>query len=329
MIRVRVVVGKNISNAMDSDLEKLMDNEKSNQDNFRCGYVSIIGKPNVGKSTLMNTFIGQKISIVTDKPQTTRHKILGVLSGGNFQIIFFDTPGLLKPKYKLQSAMMDAAHSAIADADVILYMIDAVEPHTESSVETDVAFKVLRNVNKPVFLVINKADAAYKPQILPMIDYYSKKFNFVEIFPISALMAEGTDELLKSIVKNLPFHPPYFPPDSISDANERFFVSEIIREKIFERFQMEVPYSTTVEIIEFKERGDKKDFISAEIYVERQSQKGILIGKNGAALKEVGESSRVDIEKFLGRAVFLEMHVKVREKWRDSDAWLKRLGYKM
>lgn len=329
MIRVRVVAGKNISNAMDNDLEKLMDNEKSNQDNFRCGYVSIIGKPNVGKSTLMNTFIGQKISIVTDKPQTTRHKILGVLSGGNFQIIFFDTPGLLKPKYKLQSAMMDAAHSAIADADVILYMIDAVEPHTESSVETDVAFKVLRNVNKPVFLVINKADAAYKPQILPMIDYYSKKFNFVEIFPISALMAEGTDELLKSIVKNLPFHPPYFPPDSISDANERFFVSEIIREKIFERFQMEVPYSTTVEIIEFKERGDKKDFISAEIYVERQSQKGILIGKNGAALKEVGESSRVDIEKFLGRAVFLEMHVKVREKWRDSDAWLKRLGYKM
>lgn len=321
MIRVRVGVEKNISNAMDS--------KKPSLDNFRCGYVSIIGKPNVGKSTLMNTFIGQKISIVTDKPQTTRHKILGILSGEKFQIIFFDTPGLLKPKYKLQSAMMDAAHSAIAEAEVILYMVDAVEPHLISSVDADVAFKVLRDVNKPVFLVINKSDAVKKAQILPIIDYYSKKFNFVEIFPISALMAEGTTELLKSIVEKLPFHPPYFPSDSISDANERFFVSEIIREKIFERFQMEVPYSTTVEIIEFKERGDKKDFISAEIYVERQSQKGILIGKNGSALKEVGESARADIETFLGRPVFLEMHVKVREKWRDSEAWLKRLGYKL
>jgi GTP-binding protein Era len=307
---------RNISSAMD------------NKDDFRCGYVALIGKPNVGKSTLMNTLVGQKISIVTDKPQTTRHKILGLLSAERYQIIFLDTPGLLKPKYLLQSAMMEAAHSAIADADVVLYMIDVLEPQMESNSDHDVAFKVLQNVDKPVYLVINKSDAIRKHQILPIIDYYSKKYNFVEIFPISALQSEGTADLLKSVVEKLPYHPPYYPLDSLSDANEKFFVSEIIREKIFEIFQQEIPYSTTVEIIEFKERADKKDFISAEIYVERQSQKGILIGKNGAALKQVGESARLDIEKFLGRPVFLEMHVKVREKWRDSDAWLKRLGYK-
>ena len=299
-----------------------------NKNDFRCGYVALIGKPNVGKSTLMNTLVGQKISIVTDKPQTTRHKILGILSAEKFQIIFLDTPGLLKPKYLLQSAMMEATHSAIADADVVLYMIDALEPHMESNSDHYVAFKVLKNVGKPVYLIINKSDAIRKHQILPIIDYYSKKYNFVEIFPISALQAEGTADLLKSVVEKLPIHPPYYPLDSLSDANEKFFVSEIIREKIFEKFQQEIPYSTTVEIIEFKERADKKDFVSAEIYVERQSQKGILIGKNGAALKDVGESARLDIEKFLGRPVFLEMHVKVREKWRDSDAWLKRLGYK-
>jgi GTP-binding protein Era len=316
MIRVRVEAERNISSAMD------------NRDDFRCGYVALIGKPNVGKSTLMNTLVGQKISIVTDKPQTTRHKILGLLSAEKHQIIFLDTPGLLKPKYLLQSAMMEATHSAIADADIVLYMIDALEPQMESNSDHDVAFKVLKNVGKPVYLIINKSDAIRKHQILPIIDYYSKKYNFVEIFPISALQAEGTVDLLKSVVEKLPIHPPYYPLDSLSDANEKFFVSEIIREKIFEKFQQEIPYSTTVEIIEFKERADKKDFVSAEIYVERQSQKGILIGKNGAALKDVGESARLDIEKFLGRPVFLEMHVKVREKWRDSDAWLKRLGYK-
>jgi GTP-binding protein Era len=315
-IHVRAEAERNLNSAMD------------NKNDFRCGYVALIGKPNVGKSTLMNTLVGQKISIVTDKPQTTRHKILGILSTEKHQIIFLDTPGLLKPKYLLQSAMMEATHSAIADADVVLYMIDVLEPQMESNSDHDVAFKVLKNVAKPVYLIINKSDAIRKHQILPIIDYYSKKYNFAEIFPISALQAEGTADLLKSVIEKLPIHPPYYPLDSLSDANEKFFVSEIIREKIFEKFQQEIPYSTTVEIIEFKERADKKDFVSAEIYVERQSQKGILIGKNGAALKDVGESARLDIEKFLGRPVFLEMYVKVREKWRDSDAWLKRLGYK-
>lgn len=295
--------------------------------NFRCGYVVIVGEPNVGKSTLMNRLIGQKISIVTNKPQTTRHKLLGILSSDSYQIIFLDTPGLLKPKYKLQSFMMDAAYSAMNDADVIFMMVDAEEKIDKKN-DVDITFDLIKKINKPTFLLINKVDLVNKFLLLPIIDFYSKKFPFVEIFPISALNGIGTDNLLNSLVNSLPLHPPYYPTDSVSDASERFFVSEIIREKIFEKYKQEIPYSTTVEITEFKERTVKKDFISAEIYVERQSQKGILIGKNGEALKSIGESARADLEKFLGRSVFLDLHVKVREKWRDSEAWLKRLGYK-
>ncbi|MDI6780001.1 MAG: GTPase Era [Bacteroidota bacterium] len=295
---------------------------------FRCGYVCIIGEPNVGKSTLMNTLIGQKISIVTDKPQTTRHKILGILSNEQFQIIFLDTPGLLKPKYLLQKAMMDAAHAAMNDADVVIFMVDALDPKMDKDIEHDVAFQALNKINKSAFLLINKVDIIDKFKLLPIIDFYSKRFEFVEVFPISALNALGTADLLKSVVEKLPVHPPYYPLDFVSDSSERFFVSELIREKIFEKFRQEIPYSATVEIIEFREQVGKKDFINAEIYVERQSQKGILIGKNGLALKQIGELARVEIEKFLGRSVFLELHIKVREKWRDSDTWLKRLGYR-
>lgn len=295
--------------------------------NFKCGYVVIVGEPNVGKSTLLNKLLGQKISIVTNKPQTTRHKLLGILSSDSYQIIFLDTPGLLKPKYKLQSFMMDAAYSAINDADVVFMMVDAAEKF-DKKIDYDITFDLIKKINKPTFLVINKVDLVKKSSLLPIIDFYSNKFPFVEIFPISALNGIGTDDLLKSVVDNLPLHPPYYPTDSLSDASERFFVSEIIREKIFEKYKQEIPYSTTVEIIEFKERKAKKDFISADIYVERQSQKGILIGKKGEALKEIGETARADLEKFLDRSVFLELHVKVREKWRDSDAWLNRLGYK-
>ncbi len=287
----------------------------------------IVGEPNVGKSTLLNKLLGQKISIVTNKPQTTRHKLLGILSSDSYQIIFLDTPGLLKPKYKLQSFMMDAAYSAINDADVVFMMVDAAEKF-DKKIDYDITFDLIKKINKPTFLVINKVDLVKKSSLLPIIDFYSNKFPFVEIFPISALNGIGTDDLLKSVVDNLPLHPPYYPTDSLSDASERFFVSEIIREKIFEKYKQEIPYSTTVEIIEFKERKAKKDFISADIYVERQSQKGILIGKKGEALKEIGETARADLEKFLDRSVFLELHVKVREKWRDSDAWLNRLGYK-
>ena len=296
---------------------------------FRTGYVAIIGDPNVGKSTLMNGLICQKISIVSSKPQTTRHKILGILSRENYQIIFLDTPGLLKPKYLLHEAMMKFAHSAIQDADLLLFMIEATDPKIGLEIEHDVAFQTLKRSRKPVFLVINKIDLVKKQGVLPMIAFYSEKYSFEEIFPISALKLEGTNDLLDAIVKELPESPPFYPLDMVSDHSERFFVSEIIREKIFEHFRQEIPYSTTVEIIEFKEQQGRKDVISAEIYVERESQKGILIGKQGMALKQVGELARKDIEQFLVRAVFLELHVKVRTKWRDKKELLKQLGYRL
>lgn len=294
---------------------------------FRSGFVAIIGDPNVGKSTLMNALIGQKISIVTPKPQTTRHKILGILSKENYQIVFLDTPGLLKPKYLLHEAMMKFAQSAIEDADLVLFMIDATDPKVGPEIEHDEAFKVLKSLKKTTYLVINKIDLVKKEDILPIIAFYSDKFSFKEIFPISALNLTGTEELVNAIVNELPDHEPYYPTDIVSEHSERFFVAEIIREKIFEKFREEVPYSTTVDIVEFREEEGKKDFVSADIYVERDSQKGILIGKGGQALKEIGTAARKDIEEFLGRKVYLELHVKVREKWREKKQWLERLGY--
>lgn len=295
---------------------------------FRCGYVAIIGEPNVGKSTLMNGLIGQKLSIVTRKPQTTRHKILGILSTDECQIIFLDTPGIIKPKYLLHEAMMAFASSALTDADVVLFMIDALDPKVGVDLTHEDAFSKLKGLRKPVFLVINKVDAVNKVEILPIIEFYSKSFAFKEIFPISALKLDGTEALVKSIARELPKHPPFFPPDSVSDQNERFFVSEIIREKIFQKYQQEIPYSTAVEIVEFKEREEGKTFINADIYVERDSQKGILIGKEGAALKQIGRWARKDIEEFLQHPVFLELHVKVRKDWREDGEWLTRLGYR-
>lgn len=299
-----------------------------NYNNFKSGYVAIIGEPNVGKSTLMNSLIGQKISAVTNKPQTTRHKILGILSTKQYQIIFLDTPGLLKPKYLLHEVMLNSAKAALNDADIVLFMVDAINPQMDKDSTEAVNLRWLNKIKKPVFLLINKIDLIKKQNILPIIAFYSEKYPFKEIFPISALNLQGTENLLKSIVKELPEHPPYYPLDIVSESNERFFVSEIIREKIFEIFRDEIPYSTTVDIIEFKERENRKDFISAEIYTEKDSQKGILIGKKGSALKEVGELSRKAIEEFLQHPVFLELHVKVRSNWRDDANRLKQLGYK-
>ena len=303
------------------------DNQNISAD-FRCGYVTIIGEPNVGKSTLMNALLGQKISIVTKKPQTTRHKILGILSTQEHQVIFLDTPGIIKPKYLLQEVMMQFASSAMQDADLLFFMIDATDPKTDAGQSETEAFKKLQDLQKPVFLVINKIDMVNKADLLPVMDHYSKLYPFKEIFPISALNSEGTPPLLKAMTTHLPVHPPFYPLDIISEQSERFFVSEIIREKIFMKCQEEVPYSTTVDIIEFKEREKGKWLVSADVYVERDSQKGILIGKNGSMLKEIGQHARRDIEKFLGHPVFLELHVKVREKWREDGQWLARLGYK-
>ncbi len=293
---------------------------------YRCGYVTIIGEPNVGKSTLMNGLLQQKISIVTNKPQTTRHKVLGLLSTTEYQMIFLDTPGIIKPRYLLHEMMMQFAGVAIADADILLFMIDATHPNTNADLAHEEAFGKLNGLKKPVFLVINKVDLVNKNVLLPVIEFYSKAFPFKEIFPISALKLDGTDALVKTLVPLLPQHPPLYPIDIVSEQNERFFVSEIIREKIFLTTKEEVPYSTTVDIVEFKERETGKTFISADIYVERESQKGILIGKQGSALKNIGQRARKDIESFLGRPVFLELHVKVRQ-WREDKQWLTRLGY--
>jgi len=306
----------------------MSEEQSSISDNFRCGYVAIIGEPNVGKSTLMNGLIGQKLSIVTPKPQTTRHKVLGLLSSSEHQVIFLDTPGIIKPKYLLHEAMMAFASSALEDADVVLFMIDATDPKVGADLTHEEAFSKLKGLHKPVFLVINKADAVNKVEILPVMEFYSRAFAFKEIFPISALKLDGTQELLKAIFSQLPIHSPFYPLDIVSEQDERFFVSEIIREKIFEKYQQEIPYSTTVVIAEFKEREEGKTFISADIYVERDSQKGILIGKQGAALKQIGRWARKDIEVFLEHTVFLELRVKVRKDWREDKEWLARFGYK-
>jgi GTP-binding protein Era len=294
---------------------------------FRTGYVAIVGEPNVGKSTLLNALLEQKISIVTVKPQTTRRRILGILNGKGYQAIFLDTPGILKPKYLLQKAMLDTVFSAIDDADLVFLMIDARHPDIEAGEKDELVLSSLRRTGKPLFLLINKIDLVQKSELLPTIDRYSKLSLFKEIVPISALNHENVDDLKATLVRYLPVGGPYFPLDAITDQPEKFFVAELIREKVFEKYRDEIPYSTEVEVVEFKEREGKKDFISVEISVERDSQKGILIGKGGAALKEVGELARTEIEDFLDRPVFLEMRVKVRQAWRKDERWLKRLGY--
>jgi len=294
---------------------------------FRAGYVALIGKPNVGKSTLFNALVGQQLSIVTKKPQTTRHRILGISTSERAQIIFLDTPGILEPKYRLHAAMMKSARLAMGDADIILWMIDMTAMHPQEDIRERIALDFLTELRKPVFLVINKIDLVPRERILPVIAESSAAFPFREIFPVSALKCLGVDELRDTLVSILPLHPPFYPPDIVTEQPERFFVSELIRARIFENLRDELPYSTSVDILDFKEEAGKKDVINAEIFVERESQKGIVIGREGKALKKIGQEARKDIEAFLERPVFLELHVKVREKWRQSDAWLKRLGY--
>jgi GTP-binding protein Era len=293
--------------------------------NYKTGYVAIVGEPNVGKSTLLNALLEQKISIVTNKPQTTRQRVLGILSREDAQIIFLDTPGLLKPKYLLHKEMVKSAESALAEADVVLVM-------TQTSRGTDLPIEVSERIlplgkTKPMLLIINKADKVNKADLLPMIATFAKLSHFKEIIPISALRHDNLDAVVQSLIQYLPEHEALYPQDIVSESPERFFVAEFIREQLFEKFSEEIPYSTAVEIREFKERESGKTFISADIIVERDSQKGIIIGKKGEALKSVGTSARIQIEGFLQRAVFLELHVKVKEKWRESEAMLRQLGY--
>ena len=292
---------------------------------FKAGYVAIVGEPNVGKSTLMNSLLNQKISIVTPKPQTTRQRVLGILSRDDAQIVFLDTPGLIKPKYLLHQKMLSSAEAALNDADVIVVM---TEVSRGTMIPAEVEKLVLKKyAAKPILLVINKVDAVYKPEILPTMAEFSQRSEFKEVIPISALKQDNLDDLLKTLLRYLPVHEPFYPTDIVSDSPERFFVSEFIREKVFEQFSEEIPYSTAVEITEFKEREAGKTYISADIVVERESQKGILIGKGGEALKLVGQAARREIELFLQHPVFLELRVKVREHWRERESLLKSYGY--
>jgi GTP-binding protein Era len=292
---------------------------------FKAGYVAIVGEPNVGKSTLMNALLNQKISIVTSKPQTTRNRVLGILSRDDAQIVFLDTPGLIKPKYLLHEKMLSSADAALNDADVIIVMTE-VERKARLPVEID-KLVLQKYSRKPILLVINKVDSIYKPEILPIMAEFAQRAHFKEVIPVSALKQDNLDDLVKTLLQYLPEHEPFYPTDIVSDSPEKFFVAEFIREKVFEQFTEEIPYSTAVEIREFKEREEGKTFISADIVVERDSQKGILIGAKGEALKKIGQAARAEIEEFLQHPVFLDLHVKVREHWREREELLRSYGY--
>lgn len=294
---------------------------------FKSGFVSIIGRPNVGKSTLLNTIIGEKITIVSDKPQTTRNKILGVKNLPGVQIVFMDTPGIHKPRHKLNEYMVKAALSTFDEVDIILFMVEAgatAGPGDRHIVE------MLTGLRKPVFLLINKIDSLPKNTVLPQIEEYRHLYPFKEIFPVSALCGDNVDRLLDAIIQELPEGPQYFPEDIATDQPMRFIASEIIREKIFQLTYQEIPYSIAVGIEDFKEVEERNiAVIRGVIFVERDSQKGIVIGKGGAMLKKVGQLAREEIEAIMGIKVFLELWVKVKEKWQSDDQVLKMLGYKV
>jgi len=291
---------------------------------FRSGYVALLGRPNVGKSTLLNALLRRKLAIVTPKPQTTRHVTLGILNGPDFQAILMDTPGIFDrgKKIKLQQYMLGKAVSALLDAEVVVLLS---EP--EITGENSLPLREIGRTEKPVLLAINKIDTVGKAALLPAIDAARRAYEFADIIPISALRSEGLDELLASVRRLLPLGSPFYPPDVLTDRPERFFVGEIIRENIFKSFSQEIPYTTTVIIEDFSERKDSKDFIRATIYTERDSQKAILIGKGGKALKRIGEHSRREIEEFLGREVFVELWVKTRKDWRRKEGDLREFGY--
>jgi len=288
----------------------------------KAGFVNIIGKPNVGKSTLMNAMIGKNLSIITSKAQTTRHRILGIVNGEDFQVVYSDTPGLISPGYKLQEYMLKFARTAFTDADIILYVTD-IKDGTENAGEMIVQ---LNKLKIPLLILINKIDLSNEGQVNTLINEWQTAVPAATIIPISALEKFNLERIFALILESLPESPPFYPKDELTDKSERFFVSEIIREKILLNYQQEVPYAVEVEVESFKE-SDKIINIRSIINVERESQKGILIGHQGKALKKVGSSARVDMEKFFGKKVFLEMFVKVKKDWRNDDRMLKQFGY--
>jgi GTP-binding protein Era len=291
------------------------------QSSFKAGFISIVGKPNVGKSSLINKLMNENISIITAKAQTTRHRIMGILSGENYQIVYSDTPGILEPKYSLHDAMMSYVKVSLEDADLILLVV-ALEDKYEPEL-----FDRFLKTTTPILLVINKIDLAKGSQVEDKATYWKQSLqNIKEVVTVSAKTGQHVDSLFPKLLDFMPVHPPYFPQDEYTDRSERFFASEIVREKIFLNYEQEIPYSTEVAINSFKEEADIIR-ISATIYVERDSQKGIIIGKAASAIKKVGTEARKDMETFFGKKIFLETHVKVADNWRKHAFKLKQFGY--
>lgn len=287
----------------------------------KAGFVNIIGKPNVGKSTLMNALVGERLSIISAKAQTTRQRIMGIISGEDFQIVYSDTPGILNPAYELHKVMMKYVEIALEDADIILLVTDLADTLDDHPMLSRIAQAAV-----PLIVVINKIDLHKQEEVLAKIHYWQERLPHAEIIPVSALEKFNLERLFAAIMEQLPEHPPYFDKDELTDKSERFFAAEIIREKIFLNYEKEIPYCCDVGIVSFKESDDIIR-ISAEIYVERESQKGIVIGKGGAMLKKVGTQARLDMEKFFRKKIFLEQHVKVVPDWRNQKSKLERLGY--
>lgn len=292
---------------------------------FYSGFVTLVGRPNVGKSTLMNQLIGEKIAIISNKPQTTRNKITSILTKDDFQCIFIDTPGIHKAKHKLGEYMVRAAENTLNEVDAVLMLVEPMQRVLESD---RFVMERLKNIKTPVILVINKMDTVEKAILLKVIDSYSKEMDFREIVPISALKGENTQELMEIIKKYLPEGPKYFPSDMITDQPERQIASEIIREKALQLLQDEIPHGIAVEMMSMKKRSDKNLVdVEATIYCEKDSHKGMIIGKQGTMLKKIGSRARNDIERLLGSPIYLQLWVKVKKDWRDSDFLLKNFGY--
>ena len=288
----------------------------------KSGFVTIIGNPNVGKSTFLNKIIGENISIISNKAQTTRHRLLGILNEDDFQIVFTDTPGIINTKYELQNAMMNFVKNSLQDSDVIVYIVS----NEKKDILNEAILDSIIKTKLKLFLLINKVDLMTQKEVKLALDYWERKYKPYKIFPISALNKYNLDNVLEELKKVLPISPPFFPKDSLTDRTLRFIISEIIREKIFKRYEKEIPYSSEVVVEEYREKENIVD-ISCIIYVERESQKAIMIGKKGSALKSLGISSRKSIQNFINKKVFLTFNVKVLKDWRKKKQQLKKLGY--
>ena len=289
----------------------------------KAGFVNIIGNPNVGKSTLMNALVGEKISIITSKAQTTRHRIMGIVNSDDFQIVYSDTPGIVNPHYKLHESMMAFVYTALKDADIFLMVTEIGEQFKNQEI-----IEKIRDSGIPAILIINKIDLMDQPTVEAKIKHWQEHLPNAEVIPVSALHNFNIEKVLDTILQHLPESPAYFPKDEMTDKTMRFFASEIIREKIFENYQKEIPYSSEVVVEEYKEKNDI-DVITATIYVERDSQKGIVLGHKGSMIKKVGTEARLDIEEFIQKKVFLQLNVKVNKDWRNNELVLKRFGYEL